>query len=115
MRSFALAVSAAALVLPGQLMAKPTVAVSQIEAGNNEELANNFTVMVETAVETSNKFRVIERRQLGNLVNEQAMGNSGMVTTNTPGQRGGLKVLTTLFMAASPLAVCRVNTALVRR
>jgi curli biogenesis system outer membrane secretion channel CsgG len=44
--------------------------------------------MVETAVETSNKFRVIERRQLGNLVNEQAMGNSGMVTTNTPGQRG---------------------------
>lgn len=91
MRSFALAVSAAVLVLPGQLMAKPTVAVSRIEAGNNEELANNFTVMVETAVETSNKFRVIERRQLGNLVNEQAMGNSGMVTTNTPGQRGGFE------------------------
>jgi hypothetical protein len=59
-----------------------------IEAGNNEELANNFTVMVETAVETSNKFRVIERRQLGNLVNEQAMGNSGMVTTNTPASEG---------------------------
>jgi hypothetical protein len=54
-------------------------------------LANNFTVMVETAIETTNKFRVMERRQLGNLVQEQAMAGSGMVTTNTPGKTGGFE------------------------
>lgn len=53
--------------------------------------AVELSAMIETAIEQTAKFHVIERAQMGKLVTEQNAANSGMVTTNTPGKTGGFE------------------------
>ena len=45
--------------------------------------------MIETAITSSGKFRVIERERVGKLVGEQARAKAGLVTSRTPGKIGG--------------------------
>ena len=70
---------------------KPVVAIYQMDDLANSGQAKNFSVMIETAIESTSKFRVIEREHLDRLVGEQARAKSGLVTSNTPGRIGGFE------------------------
>ena len=52
--------------------------------------ANAFQQMIETAVASTGKFRVIERR-VGGLLAEQQGAKAGLYTTNQPGKIGGFE------------------------
>ncbi|HTK34938.1 MAG TPA: CsgG/HfaB family protein [Caulobacteraceae bacterium] len=70
---------------------KPVVAVYKIEDLTNSGSSQTFSTMIETAVESTSKFRVIEREHLATLVGEQARAKAGLVTSNTPGKVGGFE------------------------
>lgn len=69
---------------------KPVVAVYELKDLAGTGQAEAFLTMVQTAITTTNRFRVIERN-FAVLTAEQNNANSGMVTTNTPGRRGGFE------------------------
>ena len=54
----------------------------------NQNLTEGFRVMLETAIVKSNKMDVMERRQLGEVLAEQGLGQVGLTTSG--GQVGGL-------------------------
>lgn len=84
----------ALLLAPGPLFAqkgKPIVAIYQMDDLAHSGQAETFSAMVETAIESTGKFRVIERQHLGKLLGEQARAKSGLVTSNTPGKMGGFE------------------------
>ncbi|HEY1604755.1 MAG TPA: CsgG/HfaB family protein [Allosphingosinicella sp.] len=70
---------------------KPVVAIYQIEDVAHSGQAEAFSAMIETAIEATGKFRVIERSHLNTLVGEQARARSGLLTTNHPGKIGGFE------------------------
>lgn len=74
----------------GAQRGRPVVAVYEVRdmAGTGQSAA--FTTMIETAITSTSKFRVIERK-FDRLVAEQQAANSGIVTTNTPGRIGGFE------------------------
>jgi curli biogenesis system outer membrane secretion channel CsgG len=81
------------LFFPGQVFAqkaKPVVAVSQIDDIAHTGQANAFQQMIETAVASTGKFRVMERR-VGGLLAEQQGAKAGLYTSNTPGKIGGFE------------------------
>ncbi len=81
------------LLAPAQVVAqkgKPVVAVSRIDDIAHTGQANAFQQMIETAVASTGKFRVMERR-MGGLLAEQQGAKAGMYTTNTPGKIGGFE------------------------
>jgi curli biogenesis system outer membrane secretion channel CsgG len=93
MRNYKAIALAAMLLVPGQLSAqkaKPIVAIEQMEdlAGTGE--AEKFSAMVATAIQSTGKFRVMERR-MGTLMREQTRAKGGVVTTRTPGRVGGFE------------------------
>ena len=93
---------AAVLTLPSAAMAqkpKPVVAVSQIDDIARTGQANAFQQMIETAVASTGKFRVIERRT-GGLLAEQQGARSGLYTTNTPAKVGGFEGADFLIQAS---------------
>ena len=75
----------------GAQKAKPVVAIYKIDDPAQSGQAATFSAMIETAIESTSKFRVIEREHLGKLMNEQAGARSGLLTTNTPGRSGGFE------------------------
>lgn len=84
---------AALLLSPSHLLAqksKPIIAIEQMEdlAGTGE--AEKFSAMVATAIQSTGKFRVMERR-MGTLMREQTRAKGGVVTTRTPGRVGGFE------------------------
>lgn len=70
---------------------KPAIGISKIEDIAGIGKAAQFSTMLESAIASTNKFRVIERNHLGALEAEQARSNMGQVTSNTPGQNGGFE------------------------
>ena len=81
-------------LLPGVSLAqssRPAVAVVQIDDLTRSGQDRTLATMIETAVAGTNKFRLIERARLGQLVGEQARARGGVVTTNTPGRAGGFE------------------------
>lgn len=70
---------------------KPVVAIYEIDDTAGTGQAKTFSAMLETAIEGTNKFRVIERQHIGKLVNEQSGARAGIVTSNTPGRVGGFE------------------------
>ena len=81
------------LLVPGHAFGqkgKPVVAVSQIDDIARTGQANAFQQMIETAVASTGKFRVIERR-VGGLLAEQQGAKAHLYTTNTPGKIGGFE------------------------
>jgi curli biogenesis system outer membrane secretion channel CsgG len=60
-----------------------------------EDLANTgqaatFSTMIETAIASTNHFRVVERERLGRLLGEQGRARAGIVTSrNVPHARVG--------------------------
>lgn len=70
--------------------AKPVVAVSEIDDIARTGQATAFRQMIETAVASTGKFRVIERR-VGGLLAEQQGAKAGLYTSNTPGKIGGFE------------------------
>ncbi|WAC60459.1 CsgG/HfaB family protein [Brevundimonas sp. SL130] len=69
---------------------RPVVAVYEMRDQANSGHADVLSTMVQTAISDTNKFRVMERN-FGTLAKEQESGNRGLVTTNTPGRRGGFE------------------------
>lgn len=87
------ALTLAALALPAPVLAQkamPIVTVRQMDdlAGTGQAVA--FSQMIQTAVAGTGKFRTIESN-FANLRDQQELGNSGMVTTRTPGKKGGFE------------------------
>lgn len=70
---------------------RPVVAIYQIDDIARSGQAAALTTMIETAIASTNKFRVIEREQMNKLLGEQARAKSGLVTTNQPGRIGGFE------------------------
>ena len=95
MKSIVCGLAAALLLLaPTQSFAqkgKPVVAIYQMDDLTRSGQAETFSAMIETAIETTNKFRVIERQHLGTLVGEQQRAKAGLVTSNHPGKVGGFE------------------------
>lgn len=72
------------------LARKPVVAVYELKDLAGTGQAEAFLTMVQTAITTTNRFRVIER-DFSVLTAEQNNANSGQVTSRTPGRRGGFE------------------------
>jgi curli biogenesis system outer membrane secretion channel CsgG len=70
---------------------KPIVAVYQMDDLAKTGQAATFSAMIQTAIEGTSKFRVIERARLDVLLKEQGKAKAGLVTTNTPGRMGGFE------------------------
>ncbi len=70
---------------------KPIVAIYQMDDVARSGQADVFSRMLETAITSTSKFRVIERERLGKLVGEQGRAKAGLVTTRTPGKIGGFE------------------------
>lgn len=69
---------------------KPVVAVSRVDDIAKTGQADAFQQMIETAVASTGKFRVIERRN-GGMLAEQQGSKAGLYTTNKPGKIGGFE------------------------
>ena len=67
---------------------KPLVSVSKIEDLAKSGQADAFAKMIETAVTQTGKFRVFEDNH-AILAEHQAKAAAGIITTRTPGKRGG--------------------------
>ncbi|HYF23033.1 MAG TPA: CsgG/HfaB family protein [Caulobacteraceae bacterium] len=95
MRAFLYGLAVAfAWIAPGHAVAqsgKPIIAIYQMEDVAQSGQAGPLSAMIETAIASTSKFRVIERERLGRLVGEQARAKSGLVTSNTPGKIGGFE------------------------
>lgn len=70
---------------------KPIVAIEKMDDLANSGQAPAFSTMIQSAIESTNKFRVIERARLDKLVGEQARARSGLVTSRKPGKVGGFE------------------------
>ncbi|HEY0147788.1 MAG TPA: CsgG/HfaB family protein [Allosphingosinicella sp.] len=70
---------------------KPVVAIYQMDDVANSGQAQAFSAMIETAIASTSKFRVVERERLKTLVGEQARAKSGLVRSNKPGKVGGFE------------------------
>jgi curli biogenesis system outer membrane secretion channel CsgG len=70
---------------------QPIVAIANIDdpAGSGQSAA--LSQMILTAIAATQKFRVMERGQLDVLVQEQARGRSGLVTSRNGGKVGGFQ------------------------
>ncbi|HYD36956.1 MAG TPA: CsgG/HfaB family protein [Allosphingosinicella sp.] len=77
--------------LSAQPRGKPIVAIYQMDDVAGSGQAPAFSTMIETAIASTSKFRVIERERLNTLVGEQARAKSGLVRTNRPGKMGGFE------------------------
>ena len=83
--------AAPAAVQAQGVVSKPIVAVEKIDDLANSGQAAAFSTMIQSAIESTNKFRVIERARLDKLVGEQARAKSGLVTSRRPGKVGGFE------------------------
>lgn len=79
-----------AAAAPAVAQKVPVVTVRQMQDLAQTGQAQAFSQMIQTAVAATGKFRVIESN-FANLRDQQELGNSGMVTTNRPGKRGGFE------------------------
>ena len=70
---------------------RPSVAVFQMEDLANTGAAATFSTMIETAIASTNRFRVIERERLGRLLAEQGRARAGIVTSRNRGRVGGFE------------------------
>ena len=70
---------------------KPIVAIYRMDDVARTGLTDTFSTMIETAIASTGKFRVIERRALGTLLTEQGNAKAGLVTSRTPGKIGGFE------------------------
>lgn len=69
----------------------PIVGIAQMDDSAQTGAADTLSTMLETAIISTGKFRIIERSRLGRLEGEQANARTGRVTTNRPGRRGGFE------------------------
>lgn len=69
---------------------RPVVAVSQVDDIARTGQANAFQQMIQTAVASTGKFRVIERRNRGMLAEQQG-AKAGLYTSNKRGKIGGFE------------------------
>jgi curli biogenesis system outer membrane secretion channel CsgG len=74
-------------------VAKPMVSVNPVEDLANTGQAAILHEMMETSIINTGRFRIMERGDhgMGQMVKEQQLAKSGMVTSNTPGKIGGFE------------------------
>lgn len=70
---------------------QPVVGIVQMDDLTETGQAENFSAMIETALISSGKFRVIERTRLATLLGEQGLASGGITNTNQPGRTGGFE------------------------
>jgi curli biogenesis system outer membrane secretion channel CsgG len=74
-----------------QTSGQPAVGIFQIEDLAQTGASETFSTMIETAIASTGRFRVIERERIGRLVAEQARARSGLVTSRNRGRVGGFE------------------------
>lgn len=86
------ALAALAFWCPQMVLAQnlPVATVRQMQDLAQTGQAAAFSQMIQTAITSTGKFRVIESN-FADLRDQQELGNSGMVTTNRKGKRGGFE------------------------
>lgn len=70
---------------------RPSVAIFQMDDLAQTGAAATFSTMIETAIASTNRFRVIERERLGRLLAEQGRARAGIVTSRNRGRVGGFE------------------------
>jgi len=85
-----LALCGALPIAPAVAQKVPVVTVRQMQDIAGTGQAQAFSQMIQSAVARTGKFQVIES-DFADLRDQQELGNSGMVTTNRPGKRGGFE------------------------
>lgn len=70
---------------------RPVVGIAQMADLSDTGEAEAFSVMIETALIGTNKFRVIERSQLAVLLEEQKLALGGLVRSSNPERLGGFE------------------------
>lgn len=70
---------------------QPVVAVVKMDDLANSGQSAALSTMILSAIAQTQKFKVIEREQMGTLVKEQALGRSGMTTSRNRGKIGGFE------------------------
>lgn len=76
---------------PALAQERPSVAIFQMDDLAQTGAAATFSTMIETAVASTGRFRVIERERLGRLLDEQRRARSGVVTSRNRGRIGGFE------------------------
>jgi curli biogenesis system outer membrane secretion channel CsgG len=71
--------------------APPSVGIFQMEDLARTGSPETFSTMIETAIASTGRFRVIERERLGRLLQEQGRARSGVVTSRNRGRIGGFE------------------------
>jgi curli biogenesis system outer membrane secretion channel CsgG len=82
------------VIVPSHAIAqdkKPVVAIYKMDDLTNSGQSDTFSTMIETAIASTSKFRVVERERLNKLLNEQGKAKGGLITTNRPGKVGGFE------------------------
>lgn len=109
------AVVAAACLVSGQAHAqgaRPSVGIAQMEDLANTGQAQVFSTMVETAIASTGRFRVIERSRLGKLLEEQGRAKSGLVTSRNGARVGGFEGVDFLIYGSMTTVTARAKTTL---
>lgn len=70
---------------------QPVVGIYRMDDVAQTGIADTMSTMIETAIISTGKFRVIERERLSRLEAEQNNARRGRVTTNQPGRNGGFE------------------------
>ena len=74
-----------------QAQNEPVVGIAEMKDLTKTGQAETFSTMIETALISSGKFRIIERARLAVLLKEQGLARGGVTTTNRPGRTGGFE------------------------
>ena len=69
---------------------KPVIGIGDMQSSVGGDV-NTFRAMLETALANTNKFDLIERSRIGDLISEQALSAGGVTQGN--GQIGGISGL----------------------
>lgn len=93
-----------------QQSGQPAVGIFQMEDLAQTGASETFSTMIETAIASTGRFRVIERERLGRLVAEQGRARSGLVTSRNRGRTGGFEGVDYLIYGSITSVSARART-----
>lgn len=91
---------------------RPAVGIAQMEDLAGTGQAQVFSTMVETAIASTARFRVIERSRLGKLLEEQGRAKAGLVTSRNGARVGGFEGVDYLIYGSMTTVSARAKTSI---
>lgn len=91
---------------------RPSVGIAQMEDLAHTGQTDVFSTMVETAIASTGRFRVIERGRLGKLLEEQGRAKAGLVTSRNGARVGGFEGVDYLIYGAMTTVSARAKTTI---